>query len=703
MLDLGNKMNLSNLNLMHKMFLLIGTVCTLLIVVLLVISTQVGNVLQYVEQSQNESVPFAMMAKGMDKSVVEVQQWLTDISATRALDGLNDGFDEAEISRQGFLKGASDFRKMYQLESDTTALQRLDELEQAFEAWYQAGQEMANAYIEGGPALGNPLMGAFDETAVQLSELLGPFVEEQLEESNEMLNLTRLAVTSMQNTTILIFVMTIIIAIIIGLLIARNIVSSVLKLQNVMSKVRHSGEFQHRVELSGRDEIMRMGRAFNELLENMQTAIHESNQVVGAVARGEFDKRMTSELKGDLKILKEGVNGSAESVDFMMGELGKVMDALYNGDFESRMDHRVAAAFRDKTENALNAISGTIVGIITVMEKMEAGKFQHRVTANARGDLLKLKECVNGSMNVLEGAMKDITDVVVAQSEGDLTQTINNHYQGQLQVLKEAIISSSEKLNGTVSTILEVSDSVASASSQVSEGSEDLSQRTHEQSTLLEETTASMEQMTATVQQNTGAAQQANQLSLNASRAAEAGASIAGQAVEAMKDITESSQKIGDIITLIDSIAFQTNLLALNAAVEAARAGEQGKGFSVVAGEVRALAQKSAGASRDIKALIENSVSTVDRGAKYVSETGGSLQEINESIQKVNEIISEIATATAEQGSGIEQVNSAVANMDKMTQQNSTLVEETSEASHSLSSQANHLKGLMEFFVTTQR
>lgn len=679
------------------------SVLLLLVVALVVILQETNQIHDKVEHVRGESVPFAMTAREMDKNVVEVQQWLTDISATRGLDGLNDGFDEAEKARQKFLQGVAAFREMFTAEKDQQALEELAQLEQAFDAWFVAGTAMANAYIEGGPASGNPLMGSFDETAVQLAELLGPFVEVQLAESERMLLHAVGSVNTMHTSVYLIFALTILISVVVGVVVARSLTSCIGRLHRVINRVSEYGEFQHRVEVKGSDEIAEIGHAVNHLLETLQQAITESNQVVGAVAAGEFDQRVTSQQKGDLQVLKEGVNGSAESVAFIMEELGKVMDALYNGDFSVQMSSQVAPAFRNKTEAALGALSQTIGEISTVMEKMEQGEFEHRVTADARGELQHLTQRINGSMGTLASAIEDIAGVMQAQSEGDLTKTIEKNYRGQLGALKGAIARSTEKLNQTMSEILVVSNAVANAAQQVLNSSNDVSQRAQNQAAMLEETAASMEEMTATVRQNGDAARQANQLSLDARQLAGTGSNVAQRAVEAMAGITESSQKIADIITLIDSIAFQTNLLALNAAVEAARAGEHGKGFAVVAGEVRALAQKSADASREIKSLIESSVVSVEGGAKHVEETGVSLQEISSSIQKVNDIISEITAATAEQNSGIEQVNRAVTEMDQMTQQNTALVEESTEASSSLSQQASSLRQLVGFFTTKAR
>jgi methyl-accepting chemotaxis protein len=207
-----------------------------------------------------------------------------------------------------------------------------------------------------------------------------------------------------------------------------------------------------------------------------------------------------------------------------------------------------------------------------------------------------------------------------------------------------------------------------------------------------------MEEMTSTVKQNADNAREANQLALAASKQAQSGGEVVSKAVEAMSEINNSSKKIADIIGVIDEIAFQTNLLALNAAVEAARAGEQGRGFAVVAGEVRNLAQRSAGAAKEIKGLINDSVDKVDDGSRLVDETGKTLEEIVNAVKKVSDIISEIAAASQEQSSGIEEVNRAISQMDEMTQQNAALVEEAAAAGEAMNEQAGSLNELMNFF-----
>jgi methyl-accepting chemotaxis protein len=279
---------------------------------------------------------------------------------------------------------------------------------------------------------------------------------------------------------------------------------------------------------------------------------------------------------------------------------------------------------------------------------------------------------------------------------------LNNHVEvtstDETGQMIQALKAMGEKLQQIVGAIRTGTANITSAAAEIAQGNADLNQRTQEQASALEETASSMEEMTSTVKQSADNARQADQLAASAREQAEKGGEVVGKAVAAMAEINTSSKKIADIIGVIDSIAFQTNLLALNAAVEAARAGEQGRGFAVVAAEVRKLAQRSADAAKEIKALITESVAKVGDGTRLVSASGKALDEIVTAVKKVGDIVAEIAAASQEQSSGIEQVNKAVMQMDEVTQQNAALVEEASAASESLETQAHELRQLIEFF-----
>jgi len=249
-----------------------------------------------------------------------------------------------------------------------------------------------------------------------------------------------------------------------------------------------------------------------------------------------------------------------------------------------------------------------------------------------------------------------------------------------------------------VGAVRESSASIATGSSEIALGSVDLSQRTEEQASNLQETAASMEQLTGSVKANADTAQVADRLAAEATAAAERGGAAVGRVVQTMNDIADASRRIGDIIGVIDGIAFQTNILALNAAVEAARAGEQGRGFAVVAGEVRSLAQRSANAAKEIKGLIGDSVGKVDLGARQVDEAGASMHEIVSQVQRVGQLIGEISNANGEQSNGIGQVGHAINQLDQVTQQNAALVEESAAAAESLSHQARRLSELVGVF-----
>jgi len=283
-------------------------------------------------------------------------------------------------------------------------------------------------------------------------------------------------------------------------------------------------------------------------------------------------------------------------------------------------------------------------------------------------------------------------------ASGDLTADFRVDSRDEVGELMGALQVMNASLLKTVTEVRAGTETIVTASQQIASGNLDLSSRTEQQASSLEETASSMEELTSTVRQNADNARQANTLAKNASEIATRGGDVVSQVVATMASINESSKKIGDIIAVIDGIAFQTNILALNAAVEAARAGEQGRGFAVVASEVRNLAQRSAGAAKEIRTLIGDSVTKVDAGGRLVNEAGQTMQEIVQGIASVTNIMSEIASASAEQSIGIEQVNSAITQMDGVTQQNAALVEEAAAAAASLQEQASALAALVSVF-----
>lgn len=337
--------------------------------------------------------------------------------------------------------------------------------------------------------------------------------------------------------------------------------------------------------------------------------------------------------------------------------------------------------------------------IATVIAACEHGDFSQRInTANKDGVLLNVCQSINNLSEVSENSLNDIKIAIQKLSEGNLSSHVQGEYSGLFAEMKDAVNNTTAKLQQITAEIRHTAANVSDSANEISAASVDLSNRTEAQASTLEQTAASMEEITATVLQNTGNANDLRSFSEESKRIAENGGDVVKQVVVSMDEISESSNKISDIIGVIDEIAFQINLLALNAAVEAARAGEAGKGFAVVADEVRTLAGRSATASREIKELIQASVDQVRNGEEQVQKAGDSLDEIVDSFNTLAMKVAGIAEASQEQSIGVREVNRAVTNMDQATQQNAAMVEQTSASAISLSQMAQNLNDLLSFF-----
>jgi len=393
--------------------------------------------------------------------------------------------------------------------------------------------------------------------------------------------------------------------------------------------------------------------------------------------------------------------------------------AALDADVDKAFKEAIGQVLAFNSEGAAKVISGRIdplnqqtLGLINKLVEMQQANAAEVMAGSVTADrgLMVLLFVIGGvavAIGVVCAAVttRSITvplagAVAVAQkvAAGELTSHVHVEGRDETSELLQALKDMNESLAKTVGDVRTGTELISTASQEIASGNADLSACTEAQASSLEETASSMEELTSTVKQNADNARQANQLAVTASSVAEKGGMVVSQVVDTMGSIKASSSKIVDIIGVIDGIAFQTNILALNAAVEAARAGEQGRGFAVVASEVRNLAQRSAGAAKEIKELISDSVEKVDAGSKLVDEAGQTMDLVVTSIRQVADIMGEITAATQEQSNGIEEVNQAITQMDEMTQQNAALVEEAAAAAESMEEQAQMLAQAVSIF-----
>ncbi|HSH87729.1 MAG TPA: methyl-accepting chemotaxis protein [Methylophilus sp.] len=495
-------------------------------------------------------------------------------------------------------------------------------------------------------------------------------------------------------------------------------------------------------------DLSELNHHFDGLKTNVKTLITEMEKMANAHAEGESDTFLdVAKLDGDFKVVAQGINNMVSAYVVETEKFIAVMDSIGRGDLTAQLEPLPGK--KAAMNKSVDRIRGNLKGIVDSVNWVNTEHEKGNIDMTLRADMFKgqfsvladsINKIVAGHIELNQKAMACVKafgdgnfDAPLEQFPGQKAEinqiiekvrsnlkALNQDAQMLAEAAKEGRVTVRaeaarhpgdyrkivEGMNNTLDMIVEpvltvkaAAESINIAAKEIAQGNADLSRRTEDQAANLEKTASSMDELSSTVKQNAENAKQANELAALASQVAVKGGSAVNAVVNTMSDINESAHKIEDIISVIDSIAFQTNILALNAAVEAARAGEQGRGFAVVAAEVGNLAQRSSVAAREIKELINNSVSKTAEGSRQVEEAGKTMHEIVDSVKRVSIIIGEIASASNEQSQGIALVNDAVIRMDDVTQQNTALVEEAAAAAESLMDHANELATAVSVFI----
>ena len=503
------------------------------------------------------------------------------------------------------------------------------------------------------------------------------------------------------NTVIAVLAGILLAAVVLGVAIARSIAGP---LQQASQMARHiaQGKLDNPVSVTTDDEAGQLLHSMGNMQQQLRAVIASQQELAHQHDIGKISHRIDeAAFPGQFRTMAEVVNACVAQHIGVKMRVVEVMRRYAVGDLSVDMDRLpgekvVITQAMDATKASLSAINQEIKRLATAAA---AGDFSQRGQEERfEHDFRQMVAGLNQLMSTTETNLGQLSSLLRAIAAGDLTQTMDGQCHGVFATMRDDANTTVANLTAIVARIQQASSSITRAASEIANGNDDLSRRTEQQAANLEETAASMEELTSTVRQNADHARQANQLTLGAAGVATEGGQVVDRVICTMGAIEQSSRKIADIITVIDSLAFQTNILALNAAVEAARAGEQGRGFAVVASEVRTLAQRSADAAKDIKGLIDDSVAKVATGSELVNQAGATMQDIVGSVQRVTDIMAEISAASQEQSSGIEQVSQTVMQMDQSTQQNAALVEEATAAARAMEEQAQALSQAVAAF-----
>ena len=493
----------------------------------------------------------------------------------------------------------------------------------------------------------------------------------------------------------------VLLAIALGWGIARAIVTPLHSASRVAHAIAH-GKLDNPIQIQSNDESGQLLRSMQQMQDQLGKVIDAQREMARRHDQGNISYRSdASQFPGDYGRMVEETNALVGSHIDVANAVSALMSRYAVGDLREDFarlpgDKAVLTDTMDMVKANLVAISGQISALSQAAVR---GDF------SARGDEARFQfgfrdmvHDLNQLMATSDGNLAQLSQLLQAIAAGDLTARMDGRFEGVFATMRDDANTTVSQLTQIISRIQHATLSINTAAGEIASGNQDLSRRTEMQAANLEETAASMEELTSTVRQNAEHARQANQLAIGAAKVAGDGGEVVRQAVQTMDSIEQSSQRIADIIGVIDGIAFQTNILALNAAVEAARAGEQGRGFAVVATEVRTLAQRSADAAKEIKTLIDNSVNSVSAGSTLVRQAGSTMEDIITGVQRVTDIMAEISAASQEQSAGIEQVSQTVMQMDETTQQNAALVEEATAAARAMEEQARHLSTAVAAF-----
>jgi PAS domain S-box-containing protein len=665
---------------------------------------------------QQETSKFALMAKEMQFHAVQVQQWLTDVSATRGKDGLDDGFDLAEEHFKEFKTRLDEFRELFTRENDQQSLASLDKLDADSDAYYDTGKKMAAAYVEGGPEAGNPWMAKFDLYAEGITTSIEAFVKNQTTELDSAMTAIVAEASSMMRVGVIAGSCATLASIVIAWLITRSVTAPVGKVARVLKAVAE-GDYTQKADVKSKDELGDMAAALNVAIDTTRQAMETAQQSID-----NLNKLPTPVVAIDKDFSVTYMNAAGAGVLGSTPEqvIGKKCFSLFKTPHCQSAECRCAQAMRKDQvctgetvadPNGLNIpilytgapikdATGAIIGALEYVVPIDVVQNTELVQSAKRREQ-KIAKYQANEVEKLAATLGQVADgnltahYTIAGADED-TQTAARAFEG----IAEALNTTVRALNEVIGQVAESAAQFNEGSRVIAESSQSLASGAQTQSSSIEEISASIEELTASIDGVKANSHEADAVAKKTNQLAERGGAAVQKSIEAMELIRTSSDQIAEIIQVISEIASQTNLLALNAAIEAARAGEHGMGFAVVADEVRKLAERSNRAAGEITSLIKESSSRVQEGAQLSDETGAALKEILGGVEETVTKIAEIASATIEQASNASQVAEAIQGIAQVTEQAAAGSEEMASSSEQLGAQAAGLRDLVSRFKT---